>query len=160
MKIASKIHPRNGVSRTVTIHGRPYVFLPVEDKNAERHFVAEVKSEEHAAVLLGSLDFYAYGAELAPQPTLAKPAATEAPEGGEPPKDVQLVAFPRDVMEAAEALLNGSASAIGADVGKVKSLDVVKAALAIEKASSKSRKSVVALLEQTLAGAAAAGVTQ
>lgn len=158
MKIASKIHPRNGISRTVTIHGRPYVFVPVEDKNLERHFVAEVTNEDHAVLLLGTLDFYAYGAELAPVAKLAAPAPADTSKTAEPLKEVHLVAFPQDVMLAAEVLLNGSASAIGADVGKVKSLDVVKAALAIENASSKCRKTVVVLLEQTLAGAAAAGV--
>ena len=156
MKIASKIHPRNGISRAVDIHGRTYVFAATEDKNAEQHFVAEVKNEEHAAILLGSLDFYKFGADLVPVATLAKPVATTTDANA--PAPVQLVGFPQEVMQAAEVLLNGSASAIGADVGKVKSLDVVKAALAIEQAKSNGRKTVVALLEQTLAGAAAAGV--
>lgn len=158
MKIGSRIKPRNRVSRTVNIHGRDYTFLPVEDKYGETHFVAEVQNEEHAAVLLGTLDFYAYGKDMAPAAALKPPVADVgvAPAATQP----VLVAFPQDVMQQAEVLLNGSASAIGADVGKVKSLAVVKAALAIERAGTKPRKSVITLLEQTLAGAAAAGVTE
>jgi hypothetical protein len=158
MKIGSRIKPRNRKSRTVTVHGREYVFLPVEDKLGQTHYVADVQDEAHATLLLGTLDFYAYDKSLAPVAAIKPPARvdTNAPT---PPPVPALVAFPQDVMSAAEVLLNGSASAIGADVGKVKSLAVVKAAVAIEQTREKPRKSVITLLEQTLVGAAAAGVT-
>ena len=157
MKIASRIHPRNGIERNVTIHGKQYAFKHTLDKFGDDHFVADVVHEKHAETLLGSDAFYRFDPNTLVQPALAKP---------EPPKDVpattelKVLAFPSDVMVAAETLLNGSASAIGADVGQVKTLAVVKAALAIEQASPKPRQNVVNLLQKTLEGAEAAGVTE
>jgi hypothetical protein len=151
MKIASKIQPKSGKARNVTIHGRPYAFAPIHDKDDNTHFVAEVKNADHAAVLLGTGDFYAYGDELAPKATLTiepiKPAAPVAAE----PVDAAIQA-------EADALLALSLAKISIEVGKVTSLAVVRAALATEQAAEPSRKTVVALLKQTLEGAAAAGV--
>lgn len=157
MKIASRIHPRNGAVRNVTIHGKPYAFKRTQDTFGDEHFVADVVHEAHAETLLGSDAFYRFDPDTLQQPALVKPApapTTEPPAGG-----LTVLAFPADVMTQAETLLNGSASAIGADVGQVKSLAVVKAALAIEQASVKPRGNVITLLTKTLEGAAAAGVT-
>lgn len=168
MKIASRLHNRDGSPRLITIHGKLYTFHPVQDKFGDTHMVADVHNEDHAAVLLGgdSDAFYAYGADLQippPKPKLA-PAKAGGDTGdagtGDAGKDNDhtVLAFPFDVMNAAEVLLNGSASAIGADVGKVKPA-VVRAALAIELASNKPRKTVIDLLTKTVEGMIDAGVT-
>jgi hypothetical protein len=152
MKIASKIKPKSGKPRTVTIHGRPYVFAPVLDKNDVTHFVAEVKDEDHAAVLLGTSDFYPFGDALAPQPTLKSGQAPAAPR--------VTPAEPVDpaVQVEANALLGLSLAKISVEVGKVSSLAVVHTALATEQAAETPRKTVLALLQTTLDGATAAGV--
>lgn len=154
MKIASRIHPRTGKARVVTIHNRPYAFAPTEDKNGDKHFVAEVNNETHAEVLLGSGDFYAYDETMAPKPTLQP-----VPPAGKPqePPAVVLDGIPADVREEALKLLEGSAASISTAVGKVSGLAVVRAAVTLEKAGT-NRKTVVALLQSTLDGAAAAGV--
>ena len=157
MKIASRIHPRNGAQRNVTIHGKLYVFRATQDKFGDEHFVADVVHEAHADTLLASDAFYRFDPNMLVQPALAKPVPAAEPIAK---ADVKVVAFPSDVMSAAEQLLNGSASAIGADVGQVKSLAVVRAALAIEQASAKPRQNVITLLQRTLEGAEAAGVTE
>lgn len=151
MKIASNIKPKSGKPRTVTIHGRPYVFAPVLDKDDLPHFVAEVKDADHAAVLLGTGDFYAYGDELAPKPTLKQTVSDPVPPASTEPVDPAIQA-------EADALLALALAKIATEVGKVSGLQVVRVALATEKAAETSRKTVVALLQSTLDGAVAAGV--
>lgn len=159
MKIASKIHPRSGKPRRVTILGRLYAFAPVEDKLGNLHYVADVSHEEHAAVLLGSDAFYRYTADMAPQAMLQQPApkADGTPAANSGPSGEQSAGEDLAIKAEAEQLLTGSASAISAAVGKVSSLAVVRAALDIEKAGA-ARKNVTALLNSTIEGAVAAGV--
>lgn len=152
MKIASKIKPQSGKPRNVTIHGRPYAFAPIQDKDDITHFVAEVKNADHAALLIGTGDFYTYGDELAPQATLKK--AVIDPVEPPPPADPVEPA----IQAEADALLLLSVAKISSEVAKVSSLAVVRAALATEKVAEGSRKTVVALLQATLDGAAQAGV--
>lgn len=154
MKIGSRIHPRERDYRRVTIHGREYIFAKTEDKFGDAHFVADVKNEDHAAVLMGSGDFYPYNADMAPTPALQPPKPAEDTTTVEPP-DAAAIA----IQAEAEALLAGSASAISSAVGAVSSLAVVTTALAIEQAKKAPRTTIVKLLEATLEGAKAAGVT-
>lgn len=152
MKIGSRIHPRSAEYRRVTIHGREYIFAKTEDKFGDKHFVADVAKEEHAAVLLGTDDFYIYRADMAPAPAIQPPSTKPAP----PPADS--TALPPEVQAEAQELLAGSASAISSGVGKVTSPAVVTAALALEQAKAKPRDTVVKLLEATLEGIKAAGL--
>lgn len=154
MKIGSRIHPRARDYRVVTIHGREYIFAKTEDKLGDAHFVADVKNEEHAAVLVGSGDFYRYSADMAPAPALQPPKPVVEPTAAEP-----LEAATTAIQAEAEALLAGSASTISSAVGAVSSLAVVQAALANEQAKKAPRATVVKLLEATMEGAKAAGVT-
>lgn len=154
MKIGSRIHPRERDQRRVTIHGREYIFAKTEDKFGDTHFVADVKNEEHAAVLVGSDDFYPYNADMAPAPALQPPKPAVDPTEVVPPPAVDAA-----IQAEAEALLAGSASTISSAVGAVSSLAVVETALANEQAKKQPRTTVVKLLEATLEGAKAAGVT-
>jgi len=153
MKIGSRIHPRAADFRRVTIHGREYIFAKTEDKFGDKHFVAEVTKEEHAAVLLGTDDFYIYKADMAPEPAIKAPA----PAPADPPKADGAV-LPPDVQAEAEKLLGGSAASISSAVGSVSSPAVVTAALAIEQAKASPRVTVMKLLEATLEGIKAAGL--
>lgn len=153
MKIGSRIHPRSANSRSVTIHGREYIFAKTEDKFGDKHFVADVAKEEHAAVLLGTDDFYIYKTDMAPTPAIKAPTAPI-----DPPNEDEAT-IPPALQAEAEQLLGGSAASISSAVGSVSSLAVVTAALAIEQAKKAPRATVVKLLEATLEGAKAAGVT-
>lgn len=154
MKIASRIKPRSGKPRVVTVHDRPYAFAPTEDKLGDQHFVADVHNTEHAELLLGSGDFYAYDETLAPRPQLQPAAASAAPPAAPLPNITALA------RTEAVNLLKGSAASISTGVGKVSGLAVVRAAMAIENTSPTPRKSVIALLQDALDGAIAAGVKE
>lgn len=151
MKIASKIHPRNGQVRNVPVNGHLYAFTRTEDKHSTVHFVADVKNEDHAQVLMGHDAFYAYDSALAPVATLVQ--APKDPVDPPPPPP----AFDVEVTAEANKLLKDSAGKISVALGKVSSPEVVLAAIAIEKAAPAMRKSVVALLESTREGLIAAG---
>lgn len=176
MKIASKIKPRSGVPRRVTVHDRLYVFGPVKDRNEETHYVAEVKNALHAETFMASGDFYHYSAEFEPVPLLNRPPVVE-PETPPPapappvvlsgdqtgtitaPPSAPLPWNPEVIAEATE-LLKGTAGDISTAVGRVSHPDVVKAAQDLESKSDKPRKNVQQLLEITLAGIQASGQSQ
>lgn len=178
MKIGSKIKPRDGTVRRVTVHQRLYVFAPVFDKHGEVHFVSDVTDETAATTLMRNDHFYHFGPDLAPapelqrgvEPVLSAPAAPKAPaapvpapavgndgSGGTPPSGVQPLPWDAEVVAEATELLKGSASDISTGVGNVSKSDVVRAALFIETQSEKPRKNVQQLLESTLSGIAASG---
>jgi hypothetical protein len=162
MKIASKIHPRSGKPRTVTVHGRPYVFKPLQDRNEQAHFVADVADARAAETFLASGDFYAYSADMEKKasltrnpPAVPSPAPTPTPT---PTPSGELGAVTTDpVKQAAEELLKGSVSDIGRAVGNT-TAETIRAALALEEAQETPRKTVVKLLQSTLDGMKAAGV--
>ncbi|KLD65428.1 hypothetical protein [Dyella japonica] len=181
MKIASRIHNRDGSARTVTIHGRPYIFAKTEDLHGNLHFVADVRNEQHAKVLLQKPHFYEFGDELEPQSTLLRASlgstsrdgstdlqttstgtqATEAGSGAHGSATVTAtpiaptVTFAGEVTAAAQELLGGNVSMIAAALGRITDLDVVRCALALENAGQ-ARKSAIAILTQTLELAAQA----
>lgn len=154
MKIASKIKPRDGKHRRVTVHGRLYIFAPTIDRNEEKHFVAEVKDERTAETLLTSGHFYHFSADLEPEPVLQRaslPAAPPAPPAPPPaPAPAPIAAgesqdgmsvagkdnqgdaaqtvgqWPPDVFAAATELLKGSAAEISSAVGQIPAGDTVK----------------------------------
>lgn len=153
MKIASKIHPpHHQPTRTVHVHGRPYVFAPVEDKDGRVHYVAEVNDANHAAVFLGSEHFYELGKEQQRTPALKRAPASEPQPPPAPTQD----AVSDAVRAEAKELLAGSASAIATAVAKVSSLAVVRTALTLEREAG-GRKNVINLLEATLQFAETAG---
>lgn len=154
MLIASHIKPRRKPTRTVHVHGTPYVF---EQKTNNGEFVAEVSNPAHAEILLGSRHFSAVAT--------GRTTLTRTPPPADPPKEDEKPstgdappAFTDAQVAEATTLLTGSASAIGKDVGQVSSLDVVRCAIDIE-GKEKARKSVLALLQSTLEAAAQAGVS-
>jgi hypothetical protein len=187
MKIGSKIKPRSGTVRRVTVHERLYVFAPTFDKYGEVHFVSDVTEEAAATTLMRSDHFYHFGPDLepvsellrgsnsvpppptpapapnpAPAPTpAAAPAAgtagTDEGSGGTPSSGAQALPWNEAVVTEATELLKGSASDISTGVGGVSHNDVVRAALYLEVQSEKPRKNVQALLESTLSGIAASG---
>jgi hypothetical protein len=184
MKIGSKIKPRSGTVRRVTVHERLYVFAPTFDKYGEVHFVSDVTEEAAATTLMRSDHFYHFGPDLEPVPELLRgsnpvpppapapspaPAPTPAPapaagqadteegSGGTPPSGAQALPWNEAVVVEATELLKGSASDISTGVGGVSHNDVVRAALYLEVQSEKPRKNVQALLESTLSGIAASG---
>ena len=152
MKIGSKIHPRDGKSRTYTILDRRYVFGPEADKNGDTHFVADVANKSHQQLLLSHEAFYAFSPDMERQPQLAR--SNVSADANKLPS--LPLPKPEDVEQAA-VLLKGSVSDIGQQVQKY-SIDVVRAALAVESANQKPRKNVVELLKLTLEGAKQAGV--
>lgn len=186
MKIASKIKPRSGQPRRVTVHDRLYVFAPILDRNEEKHFVAEVKNERAAEALLTSGHFYHYSADFEPQPVLQRshivpppppppaPAQTPSPvppvaptgvgggegqgENGSDAGSKASAGWPPEVLADATELLKGSATEISTAVGKVKHSDVVKAARAIEAQAEKPRANVIKLLDSTLEALKTAGL--
>jgi hypothetical protein len=158
MKIGSKIHPRTTTTRRTTVHGKLYVFSPVEDKDGQTHYVADVTNEQHAETLVGSGHFYLYGKENDKQPALARPTGGEQMPPPKEPADAALSAHSAEALAAASELLKGSISAVGRDVAK-HGLDVVRAAVDVESAQQTPRTGMLALLNATLEGAAAAGVT-
>lgn len=154
MKIGSHIKPRSRKPRVVTIHGRPYAFAPVLDKTDLEHFVAEVKDEKHAEVLLASGNFYHYRDDMAPAATLKRESSAPAPapakkEGAEEPNT--------DDSEQAKNLLLLSVAKMGVALGNT-SLPVIRRAIELEKLSDTSRDSALKLLTSALEGAIAAGV--
>lgn len=155
MKIGSHIKPRNRLPRVVTIHGRPYAFAPVLDKTELEHFVAEVKDEKHAEVLLASGDFYHYRDDMAPAATLKR--ETSAPEAPAGAKTDATVEPNSDDIEQAKNLLLLSVAKMGIALGNT-SLPVIRLAIDLEKASDTSRDSALKLLTSALEGAIAAGV--
>ena len=170
MKIGSKIRPRNGKCRNVTVHDRPYVFAATPDKNGDIHFVADVTDTKHAETFLGSGDFYAFGKGFEQQPSLtrstpagdgAHPAtggsANQAGGDGGSQSAPTLAGHDPEAVAAATELLKGSISDVGKAVANHR-LPVIRAALAMENAQENARKGMVALLEATLEGAKQAGV--
>lgn len=166
MKIGSKIHPRDGKSRTVSVYGRPYVFTPQHDQMGDVHFVADVQHSDHAEVLLSSEHFYAFGGKEkrsalsrgAPEENSGESAAGAAHSNTDG-KEVGGVAIEMspERIESATGLLAGSVSDVGKAVGSAQ-LQTIRDALVIESAQKKTRSGVLKLLQDTLDGAKAAGV--
>ena len=176
MKIGSKIKPRDGTARRVTVHQRLYVFAPVQDHKGDVHFVTDVANEQHAETFMRSGDFYKFGAELEPQATLQRALVPEgsagAPEGSVgssggaeggagvgtgPATGNVAVSFSEAERVEAGALLSGSANTISTAIGSVSTLNIIRCARELEEAGQ-NRKTVVQLLDQALAGAALANV--
>lgn len=166
MKIGSKIHPRDGKSRTVSVYGRPYVFTPQHDQMGDVHFVADVQHSDHAEVLLSSEHFYAFGGKEK-RSTLSRDAAvadaekhadsnTNADSDGKEAGGIA-IEMSEERIETATALLSGSVSDVGKAVGSAQ-LQTIRDALVIESAQKKTRSGVLKLLQDTLDGAKAAGV--
>jgi hypothetical protein len=156
MKIGSHIKPRSGKPRHVPMFDTEYVFAAVKDKQGQTHFVADVDNADHAEILLKNGAFYAFDKNQSAQPTLSLPRGTKS-EGDE---DTKPPAYPPEVEAEAKALLDHNTEVIGAEIGKVSGLDVLRCALAIEsdRLNSKPRKTVITLLEASLQGAIEAGV--
>jgi hypothetical protein len=158
MKIASKIKPRDGNSRSHTIGERRYVFARFEDPHGDVHYVADVHNESHAAIFLQNGGFYSF-AEQAQVATLNRATGAKAPGVDPlPPKIEPVTVIPPELLEEATSLVSGSVAEVGVAVAKVSSLAVVKAAIQIEGAKQVPRKTVIDLLNRTLEGAAQAGV--
>ncbi|MGC1549382.1 MAG: hypothetical protein WA777_12705 [Rhodanobacter sp.] len=145
MKIGSTIKPRDGKPRNVHVHGELYPFAPVKDKHGKTHFVAEVNVESHAEVLMASDAFYHYDESHEVVPEL-----TRNPDPKPVPVKSAEPVFSAEILAEAAELLKGAATSISTAVGSVSSLDVVKAALALENANAKPRKNVTELLQSTL----------
>lgn len=171
MKIGSKIKPRTAPTRRTTVHGKEYVFAPLEDKDGQTHYVAEVTNEQHAETLVGSGFFYIYGKENEKQPSLTRqPADTSSTStssnGGEgsgeagqgsSTQPVILDGHDPEAVAAAVELLKGTIPDVGKAVAG-HTLPVIRAALALENSQEAPRKGMVSLLEATLEGAKQAGV--
>lgn len=152
MKIGSVIKHRDGSPRCVHVHGKLYEFKQVKDQDEVTHFVAEVTDADHAAILMASEAFYAFGSKPA-APALKRVGSSEPPIGTGTPAP----ALSAEQLFAATELLMGSAGDIGKAVGNV-TFDTVRAAIAVESASKTPRKTVIGLLQTALDGAIAAGV--
>lgn len=187
MKIGSKIRPRNGKARRVEVHGHLYVFAATPDKAGNTHFVADVPNEQHAETFLGSGDFYAFSKDHEQQATLTRDGAAPASDAEQTSAQLAASAMSAfnagatggqvgdtanandgnpalplgghdpEAVAAATELLKGSINEVGKAVAN-QSLPVIRAALALEKASPTQRKGMVTLLEATLEGAKQAGV--
>ncbi|MGO4700286.1 hypothetical protein [Dyella sp. 2RAB6] len=164
MKIASKIHPRDGKPRTHVVHGTTYKFAPTQDRNGEIHFVADVANPDHGALFMRNGSFYHFDDDLQVPPLtrIAPPAPAAPPSPPAPAADSTsnplLTQFDQAVLDEAGALVAGSMTTIGTAIGSVSGAPVVLAALAIEKAKESPRKSVLELLEKTVDGLRAAGL--
>jgi hypothetical protein len=150
MKIASRIKPKSGSTRTVTAHGKPYVFTATVGKDDEIHFVADVKEDKAAETFMSHEAFYAYGIEHQQQTQLKR----EAPPEQQPKAPV---AIKPDVLAAATELLQGSASEISKAIGK-SNAEVIQAAIALESAQANPRKNALSVLTMALEGIKSAGV--
>lgn len=157
MKIGSVIKPRTHPTRDVTVHGKLYVFAPVEDKQGEIHYVADVRDELHAETLVGTGYYYHFGKEHEKAPTLARTPGGEKQAESKAPAAVKTQAHADDDVAAATELLKGSISDVGKAVGSV-TPGVVRAAIDVEKANQAPRKGMLDLLNATVEGAIAAGV--
>lgn len=173
MKIGSKIQPRDGTTRRVTVHQRLYVFAPVQDHKGDVHFVTDVANEQHAETFMRSGDFYKFGAELEPQATLQRSLVPEGSAGAAtgstggsgdagvgtgPATGNVAVTFSEAERTEAGALLSGSANTISTALGSVSTLNIIRCARELEESAQTPRKTVVQLLDQALAGAALANV--
>lgn len=148
MKIGSHIKPRSGKARHVDIYGTPYLFAPLKDRLGVTHFVADVNDDDHAALLMANGAFYAFDKNGLPEPKLTRGATKVEP----PPS-----AWPDEIVDEANALLDQSAAKIATAIGSVSSPDVVRAARACE-AADKKRDSVLSLIDKTLDAMQQAGV--
>lgn len=186
MLIESLLKPGKGLTfRTITLFGTRYEFRPlIPDR-----YVADVTDDKHVQTFLAVPTAYRQfdPAEL-PGATLSRGSAAttiNAVITGETTKDPLPTPdeadvtdvddgedladggasddpgeWPTAVADEAAKLLSDSAKDIGAALGRVTSLEVVKCALALERhktGGQKPRKGVIELLEQTLKDAAAAG---
>lgn len=160
MKIGSKIHPRDGKRRDVTVRGTLYVFTPETDTQQKLHYVADVQNEKDAETFLANSAFYPY----VDKPTLTRTSGTKkqadapAPTPTPAPAADQVDATPEQ-KAAAQDLLKGSLSDIGKAVGSA-TLSTIRTAIAIELAAETQRQSVVKLLTDTLEFAKAAGAKE
>lgn len=183
MLIESLIKPGKGLAfRTITLFGTRYEFRPL----IPNRYVADVADDKHVQTFLAVPTAYRQfdPAEL-PGATLSRATTINAVITGEPakeplpaPNDADVTEvddgedladggasddpgeWPTAVADEAAKLLADSAKDIGAALGRVTSLEVVKCALALERhktGGQKPRKGVIELLEQTLKDAAAAG---
>lgn len=153
MKIGSRIKPRNGKARNVTIHGRLYSFTPEEDAQGVTHFVAEVNDPKHASVLVKNDAFYAF------DKTAEKPAKlSRGGKKADTKKDVPPTAWPPEVVDEASSLLANEPDAIATEVGKVSGPKVVDAALELE-AAAQNRPAVIETLTKTQQGLKEAGLS-
>lgn len=155
MKIGSVIKPRTRPTRDVTVHGKKYVFAPVEDNQGEIHYVADVRDELHAETLVGTGYYYHFGKDHEKAPTLARTPSGEKPVLSKAPAPV--TAHAAEDVAAATELLKGSISDVGKAVGSM-TPGVVRAAIDVEKAQQAPRKGMLDLLNATVEGAIAAGV--
>jgi LPS O-antigen subunit length determinant protein (WzzB/FepE family) len=163
MKIGSKIHPRDGKSRDVSVHGTLYVFLPEKDTQQKLHFVADVQNDKDAETFLANSAFYVY----TDKPTLTRSAGskkgadapTPTPTPSPATAGIDAIEATPEQKAAAQELLKGSLSDIGKAVGSA-TLSTIRTAIAIETAAETQRQNVVKLLTDTLEFAKAAGTKE
>ena len=160
--IESLIKPHEGGVRTVHIHGVAYKFQDI----GGRHFCAAVHDDLHASILLAHPTLY----RLAETTTLA-PVAPVAAAAGEPspvtsiekqplpPSETveaapeELGNFPPKVIAEAADLVDLTIADLRTAVGKVSSIDVLRAALQLEKRKTSARAGAVSLLTEVITDA-------